>query len=110
MMIVVLSLAAGCIHGWVGRSVVQLEREMGRPRNIQRTGDFRVYVYPDPLAPGQQMRFVIDDKGVIRQWTASATVPGVFETTIGGDDPFNPNSNAPLNFPASTTNPFDSRR
>lgn len=80
---------AGCIHGWVGRPVAQLEKELGRPRNIQRSGDHRVYIYPDPLAPGQQMRFVIDEKGVIREWTASTSVPGVFDGATG-DDGFNP--------------------
>jgi hypothetical protein len=91
LLILFVIALAGCVHGWVGRPVAQLEREMGRPRNIQRTGEYKVYTYPDPLSPGQQMRFWIDEKGVVRQWSANASVPGVFETTIGDDPLLTPN-------------------
>jgi hypothetical protein len=71
----------GCTHRWVGKPVLQLERELGRPRSIQPDGPNRIYYYPDTLAGRGQMTFTVDSKGIIRDWNASTDVPGVF----GGD-------------------------
>ena len=79
----VMVLSSACLHPWVGRPVAQLEKEFGPPLNIQRTGDSRVYYYPDTLAGRGQMSFTVDKNGIIRSWCASSDVPGVF-----GDDPF----------------------
>jgi hypothetical protein len=81
-----LVVLTGCLHSWVGRPVAQLEREFGRPRNIQNNGDYRVYIYPDPLAPGQQMRFWVNQRGIVTDWSATPDVPGVFGETIGVGD------------------------
>jgi len=74
-------LLSACVRSWVGRPVVQLEKEFGRPRSIQNLGSERVYVYPDTLAGRGEMTFVVDSKGIIREWNATPNVQGVF----GGD-------------------------
>jgi hypothetical protein len=68
----------------VGRPVVQLEKEFGRPRSIQNLGSERVYVYPDTLAGRGEMTFVVDSKGIIREWNATPNVPGVFGGMYSG--------------------------
>ena len=89
-------LFSACVRPWVGRSVVQLEKEFGRPRSIQSDGSNRIYVYPDPLAPRSDMTFVVDSKGIIRSWSATAEVVGPF-----GDDPFGVNDPANVVFPTN---------
>ena len=76
-------MLSGCVRPWVGRSEAQLRKEFGRPISIQTDGSNRIYVYPDPLAPRSEMTFVLDSKGIIRSWSATANVVGPF-----GDDPF----------------------
>jgi hypothetical protein len=80
---------SGCVHRWVGRPVAQLEKEYGSPRNIQRQGDNSVYYYPDLLAGRGEMTFTVDRRGIIREWCATASVPGpwledAFGTAIDG--------------------------
>ena len=79
-------LLLGCAHRWVGRPVTQLQRELGRPRRIRPDGKNQIYVYPDTLAGRGEMTFTIDEKGIIRAWSASNNVPGPF-----GDDVFGVN-------------------
>jgi|SRR5688572_18023648 len=79
-------LLSGCTRSWVGRPVVELQREFGRPRSIQSDGANEIYVYPDFLAGRGQMTFTVDEKGIIRAWYATNNVPSVF-----GDDPFGVN-------------------
>ena len=84
---VLAALLSACTHQWVGRPVIELQRELGRPRRIQSDGVNQVYVYPDHLAGrGHMMTFTVDEKGIIRDWYATNDVPGVF-----GDDVFGVN-------------------
>ena len=94
--IVFSGLFIGCVRPWVGRPVVQLEREMGRPRSIRTEGTNRVYVYPDTLAGRGVMTFTVDTSGIIRSWHATPDVPGVLGTeVIGLDESGNPVFNDP---------------
>jgi len=88
-LVLLISLAVltpGCVHRWVGRSVDQLEKEYGSPRNVRREGENRIYYYPDTLAGRGEMTFTVDRKGIIREWCATANVPGVFQDDILLDD------------------------
>ena len=84
---VLAGLLLGCTHRWVGRPVIQLQRELGYPRRIRPDGPNRIYVYPDTLAGRGEMTFTVDEKGIIRAWSASNNVPGPFgEDVFGVDD------------------------
>lgn len=84
LLLILPLLIFGCVRSWVGRPVVQLEREFGRPRSIQTVGPDRIYVYPDTLAGRGEMTFVVDSKGIIREWNATTNVPGVFGADVFG--------------------------
>jgi hypothetical protein len=85
---VLAGLLLGCTHRWVGRPVVQLQRELGRPRSIRPDGPNQIYVYPDPLAESGEMTFTVDAKGIIRSWSATNRVRGPFgEDVFGVDEP-----------------------
>ena len=90
---VLAGLLFGCTHRWVGRPVVQLQGELGRPRSIRPEGPNQIYVYPDTLAGRGEMTFTVDEKGIIRAWSATNNVPGPFgEDVFGVNDPvFGPN-------------------
>jgi hypothetical protein len=79
-------LTSGCVHRWVGRPVAQLEKEYGSPRNIRSQGENRIYYYPDTLAGRGEMTFTVDRKGIIREWCATANVPGPFQDEVLLDD------------------------
>jgi hypothetical protein len=79
-----VGLSSGCVARWVGKPVARLEREYGRPRSIQPSGEYRIYVYPDDLAGFGQMTFTVDRAGIIRAWCATPNVPGVFGEDIFG--------------------------
>jgi hypothetical protein len=81
-------LGSGCVHRWVGRPVAQLEKEYGSPRNIRTQGDKQIYYYPDTLAGRGEMTFTVDRKGIIREWCATAQVPGPFQDEILDDGTF----------------------
>jgi hypothetical protein len=69
----------GC-HPWTGITTAQLAQKMGGPpQRIQNSGDYRVYVYRDPMGGGQ-LSFFVDQQGIVRKWTG-APVGG----TTGGD-------------------------
>ena len=69
----------GC-HQWTGITTAQLAKKMGGPpQRIQNSGDFKVYVYRDPMGGGQ-ISFFVDKQGIVRKWTG-APVGG----TTGGD-------------------------
>ena len=72
---------SACIHPWVGRSVSQLEKEMGLPLRIRDSGPNQIFVYRDTLAGRGELTFTVDNKGIIRSWDAGNNVPGPF----GGD-------------------------
>jgi len=78
-------LSSACVHRWVGQPVVKLEKEFGSPRNIQRQGDNNIYYYPDLLAGRGEMTFTVDQKGIIRSWSATADVPQPFQDDIFGN-------------------------
>jgi hypothetical protein len=90
---VLAGLLLGCTHRWVGRPVVQLERELGHPRRIRPEGAHQVYVYTDTLAGRGEMTFTVDEKGIIRAWSATNNVPGPFGDDVFGvnDGVFGPN-------------------
>ena len=95
-------LSSACVHRWVGHPVAQLEKEFGRPRNIQTQGDTKIYYYPDLLAGRGEMTFTIDRRGIIRSWCATSDVPGPWL-----DDVFGNPADGPLNSEinnGSTTN------
>jgi hypothetical protein len=81
LIVLILSVLPACARRWVGRPVTQLQKEMGRPRAIRPEGPNRIYVYPDTLAGYGEMTFTVDDKGIIRAWSATNNVQGPF----GGD-------------------------
>jgi hypothetical protein len=87
--VIVLCLLAGlfygCTHRWVGRPVIQLQKELGRPRRIQTAGPNQIYIYPDTLAGRGEMAFTVDEKGIIRDWTATNNVQGVFGNDVFGN-------------------------
>jgi hypothetical protein len=69
----------GC-HPWTGITTAQLAKKMGGPpQRIQNSGDYRVYVYRDPMGGGQ-LSFFVDQQGIVQKWTG-APVGG----TSGGD-------------------------
>jgi hypothetical protein len=69
----------------VGRPVIQLRKEMGLPRRIQNAGPNQIYIYPDTLAGRGEMAFTIDENGIIRGWTATTNVQGVFGNDVFGN-------------------------
>lgn len=72
-------ILAGC-HPWTGITTAQLAKKMGGPpQRIQNSGDYRVWVYRDPMGGGQ-LSFFVDQQGIVRKWTG-APVGG----TTGGD-------------------------
>ena len=76
------ALLAGC-QKWTGITTTQLAKKMGGPpQRIQNSGDYRVYVYRDPMGGGQ-LSFFVDKQGIVRKWTG-ATVNGGFNGD-GGD-------------------------
>ena len=80
-----LAVLSACTHQWVGRPVIELQRELGRPRRIESNGVNQVYIYPDHLAGrGHMMTFTVDEKGIIRDWYATNDVPGVFGEDVFG--------------------------
>jgi hypothetical protein len=69
----------GC-HPWTGITTAQLAKKMGGPpQRIQNSGDYRIWVYRDPMGGGQ-LSFFVDQGGIVRKWTG-APVGGV----TGGD-------------------------
>jgi len=81
----ILTLLLCCVvlaacHPWTGITTTQLAKKMGGPpQRIQNSGDYRVYVYRDPMGGGQ-LSFFVDKQGIVRKWTG-APVGG----TTGGD-------------------------
>ena len=67
-------------HPWTGITTAQLAKKMGGPpRSIRTSGDYKIYVYRDPMGGGQ-LSFFVDKDGIVRKWTG-APVGG----TTGGD-------------------------
>ena len=79
------AVLAGC-HPWTGMTTTQLAKKMGGPpQRIQNSGEYRVYVYRDPMGGGQ-LSFFVDKEGIVRKWTG-ATVNGGFNGDSGADAP-----------------------
>jgi len=107
----IVAFLSACIHPWVGRSVSQLEKEMGLPLRIRNSPPNQIFVYRDTLAGRGEMTFTIDSKGIIRSWDASNNVPGpfggdVFSTGVdaSGNPVSDPNGTLPV--PSGGTQPF----
>jgi hypothetical protein len=81
----ILTLLLSCLvltgcHQWTGITTTQLAKKMGGPpQRIQSSGEYRVFVYRDPMGGGQ-LRFFVDQQGIVRKWTGSPLADGV-----GGD-------------------------
>jgi hypothetical protein len=76
----------GC-HPWTGITTTQLAKKMGGPpQRIQNSGDFKVYVYRDPMGGGQ-LSFFVDKQGIVRKWTGApvggATGGDAGDATVG---------------------------
>jgi hypothetical protein len=72
-------MLAAC-HPWTGITTQQLAKKMGGPpRQIRTSGQYKVYIYSDPMGGGQ-LSFFVDKDGIVRKWTG-APVGG----TTGGD-------------------------
>ncbi len=67
-------------HPYTGITTTQLARKMGGPPNAIRTsGNYKVYVYRDPMGGGQ-LSFFVDKDGIVRKWTGAPVGGGT-----GGD-------------------------
>ena len=68
-------ILAGC-HQWTGISTAQLAKKMGGPpQRIQNSGDYRVFVYRDPMGGGQ-LSFFVDKQNIVRRWTGAPLAGG----------------------------------
>jgi len=69
-------LALAACHPWTGITTAQLAKKMGGPpQRIQNSGEYRVYVYRDPMGGGQ-LSFYVDQQGIVRKWTGAALSGG----------------------------------